>query len=132
MSDVLDLRPRLTARRRKECKHNCVTVDMTLAELTCDDCNAPLDPWWYIRRLAADDAEERDSTSRWIAEQHAKYETWAKDADSRMRNMNEQIQRRHEEITALYATKNRLMAEQVGGVRVGSVRRSPRRKAPAP
>ena len=116
--DVLDLGPRLRARRHQDCRHAEVTVDLTIALLTCDACEAELDPWWYLRRMATEDQDIRQETDRVIAQRIL-------EANEKIGRLNEVIKQKNDEVAALYATKNRLQNEMVGDVRVGAaVKRS--------
>jgi transcription initiation factor TFIIIB Brf1 subunit/transcription initiation factor TFIIB len=122
MLKVSDLLPRIAARRRSLCEHDSAVVDYTAAELECADCGAALDPWWYLRMMAREDADRRDRTTVWIKEAHDAYDKWWKDAKAT-------ADRLKEEIDAMHATANRLRNEVVGGVHVGmaSIRRRKRR-----
>lgn len=116
---ILDLGPRLIARRQSACEHNSTAVDMTAAVLECVDCGAPLDPWWHLRRLA--------TQSEWYDRQVANYEAALTqrqaDFEKWRTQANERIALLEAQISALYETKSRLANEVVGGVRVGAVRR---------
>lgn len=126
MSDVIDIRPRLRARRAKTCKHACVTVDFEIASLTCDDCEAEIDPWWWIRKVAKDDIDLRESADRAVAAKYAEMEEAVRKHNAWVATANETIDRKNAEIRALYDTKNRLANEVINGVRVGSVTRRTR------
>lgn len=58
MSDVIDLMPRLRLKAQNDCKHaKACTVDPRAASLTCDECDAKIDPWMYIRWVASADLD---------------------------------------------------------------------------
>lgn len=82
LSDVISLEPFLRIRKAKECAHAHVEVDMTAAELTCDDCKAKIDPWWYIRHLATSASHQLDMLEQ---------------AETRVRALDEQIRQRVEQ-----------------------------------
>lgn len=44
------------------CQHRHIQVDEKLAEVTCTDCNAKLNPIWALAMLAREDSQLRD---RW-------------------------------------------------------------------
>jgi len=127
MNDVIDITPRLLLRSQKACKHEHVTVDEDVAELTCNDCGRALDPWWYIRKLANNGQEWRDYYAR-VHEQGkeliAKHEAWVVKA-------NETIARLNSEINHLTNVKNTLQNTSVatpeGYARLGNVARRRRR-----
>lgn len=121
MSDVIDLRPRLRARKQKVCSHDTAIVSDDEATLECEDCGAALDPWWYLRRLAHDDANRRDATDKWIAQRHAEYDAWWAKAKT-------DADRLAGEVNHLIATKDRLSNEMVGGVHVGMAAARSRRR----
>lgn len=127
MSNVLDIRPRLRAKRAKSCTHPCVSVDYTIASLTCDDCEAEIDPWWWIRKVAKDDVDLRESTDRAVAAKYAEMNEAVRKHNAWVATANETIERKNAEINRLYAAKNRLMNETVNGVRVGSPKRRARK-----
>ena len=123
MSDVkiLDLRPRLKARQQGQCAHPCVVVDYTAAEMECEDCGKPIDPWWFLRKMAREEMNLREETEAECAKKRA-------ECNEMIARANETVARLNADIRQLTDTRNRLMNEQVGGVRVGSARRSPRRR----
>ncbi len=114
---ILDLRPRLVAKKIRECRHAHLEIDDDPL-LQCADCGAEIDPYDYIRDLARFEKEHR-------AEQdaaHKRYLAWCAAA-------NERVQRLQDEINALLAAKNRLWNEQVNGQPLGTqVKRCDRRK----
>jgi hypothetical protein len=124
MSDIIDIGPRLRAKRNKGCTHERASVDMKAASLTCNECDAEIDPWWWIRREAEKATSVIEEAERAAA---AKIE----ECNSRIARANETIRRLGAEVDALMATKSRLQNEQVNGQVVGLVRRSPRRRSPA-
>lgn len=64
MNDILDITPLIKRRQMSECTHLTVEVDDKAAVLSCTACGVALDPWWYIRHLAAsgDEWERRRAT----------------------------------------------------------------------
>lgn len=70
--DLLDLQPRIRERKASACEHMHIEVSLVEAELECVDCGANLDPWWYLRKLATDDAAQRayDAEFRQIVQTH--------------------------------------------------------------
>lgn len=107
--ELLDLVPRLKRKLASECKHRYAEVDDEAASLTCVDCGAELDPWWYIRQLARD--ADADAEERRVARAH--YEQWCAQA-------NAKVARLQGEIAELTNAKNRLWNEQVNGAPLGS------------
>lgn len=106
---LLDFEQFVKRRKAAECDHGHVTVDEVLPQLTCDDCGADLDPWWYIRALAAQEDEQRAHR----AAQRERYTKWAAQVRAQVEHYRTQIE-------DLVATKNRLANEWVDGQRVGS------------
>lgn len=51
-ADIIDLPLWVTQRKRGPCTHPGAAVDMTAASLSCTECKAEIDPWWYLRRMA--------------------------------------------------------------------------------
>jgi hypothetical protein len=113
MSNVIDIKPRLIARRKSECKHRSVLVGMTEAVLECETCGAALDPWWYIRREATEAESVIEGANR-LAD--AKLD----ECNKAIATTNETLRRLNAEVEALNATRNRLANEVVNGQRVGS------------
>jgi hypothetical protein len=117
---VLDLRPRLLAKKLRDCTHDNVEIDPDDPVLDCAACGATLDPYVYIRKLAT--AEEAARAER--AMQWAQYTEWTNRA-------NGQLARLHREIAELTEKKNRLWNEPINGRPLGSVPRRRRRVEPA-
>lgn len=119
MNDVVDLVPLIRRKRSSTCEHLHCEVDDTIASCSCTDCGAELDPWWFLRALAARDESER----RQLQKQHDDHVAWVNSA-------NATIERLNREIRELTAAKNRLWNEQLNGEPLGSIaRRSRRRRA---
>ncbi len=122
LADVLDLRPRIAQKRTATCEHLYVEVDENAADLSCADCGAALDPWWYIRTMAQ--AHEEVVAFRDGQQKH--FDDWRAQA-------NATVQRLGQEIAELVALKNKLWNERgdaTGGRPLGSlVRRHRPRKA---
>lgn len=117
MSDgIIEFAPRLAMRRASECAHAHVEVDEDAADLSCTDCGAALDPWWFIRGLAEYEQHERDARQKQI-DDHARWVATA----------NETIARLTREVSELTAAKNRLWNEQVNGAPLGTQVRRRRR-----
>lgn len=125
MSDVVNLLPRIAARRRAMCSHDSSVIDYDVAELECADCGAPLDPWWVLRKMARDDSDRVD---RWIGQVMAESERIVAEANERIANLNETIRRLNAEVQSLSDAADRLRNETIGGVRVGNVARRRRSK----
>lgn len=125
MSAVLDLTSRLRRKKQDGCTHSHVEVDDTAASLTCVDCDAEIDPWWFIReqaRHAERCAERLAAAEREIA---AKYD----EGNAKIAKQNEIIVRLNEEIRRLTEAKNALWNTNVDGQQLGwIVRRSGKRK----
>lgn len=122
--EVLSIEPRIRRRQQQECKHHHVEVDDTAASLTCLDCKAELDPWWYLRNMAHHDdlwEARHNAQKKEMADQIAQHEAWLAKA-------NETIQKYNAEIQHLVDVKNRLSNEYVDGIRVGSLARRLRRR----
>lgn len=124
MSDVIDMLPALRRKKRAECKHVSASVDMTAASLTCDACDAELDPWWYLRQLA----REPERYQAWWDQQKAAHQEWA----AKTRALEERTKARclamQEECNRLVDLRNRLWSEQVDGKPLGSYAMPRRRK----
>lgn len=123
-TDIIDLLPLIRRKRQLVCPHQHTEVgDEGDASLTCSDCDAKLDPWWYIRRLA--DWESK------LKERHQEYTAAC---DTKMKETNEIIERQNETITRLNAeisrltdVKNQLSNERVGDRLLGHAAARPRR-----
>lgn len=115
--NILDLVPRLRARKLRECPHARVEVDPYDPILECADCNAVIDPYVYLRELAdegaTEDAHRREAFEKW--------KSWVATANARLADLNAEIAR-------LTKTKNRLWNEQVNGRPLGTLARRTRRK----
>lgn len=123
-SGVLDLQPYIRRRARSACKHNHVEVDDDAASLTCVDCDADLDPWWYIRKLAHDVEVQRayyDDLHKKADAQIAQHAAWIEEANARIRAYNADIQH-------LTDVKSKLQNEHINGERLGTVARRHRRR----
>lgn len=114
---VLDLRPAIQRKRSSECAHDYVEIDDTLPSLSCADCGAELDPWWYLRKRAAAAADERNE---W-AEAARRFDGW-------IASTSATIARQHAEIARLTELKNRLWNESINGAPLGSQVKRPRRR----
>ena len=104
---------------------------MTAASLTCCDCGAELDPWWYLRHLATrpDELEAEEARhNKQIADKMA-------ECNARVEYMNNTLTRLQKEIDKLRAAKSKLVVETVGSspeygttvVVSNRIRRSPKR-----
>jgi hypothetical protein len=107
---ILDLAPRLAKKKADACKHDCCEVDMDAAELSCTECGAELDPWWYLRRMARDEAAEIKRKQDAIA----RFDAWCAQANAKSSKLTD-------EIAELLAVKNQLWNTPVDGVPLGSI-----------
>lgn len=109
MSDVISLEPFLRVRKAKECVHAHVEVDMDAAVLTCDDCKAPLDPWWYIRHLATSASHQ--------FQQHHELEMRVRALEEQIRlkveQANKHLQEINGEISRMRGVRDTLAAERI-------------------
>lgn len=108
MSDVLDLMPRLRKSQQDKCGHQRVTVHPTAAQLTCDDCELEIDPWWYIRAVAdsfIDIDKRRDATEASIT-------ALLEEGNAKIDKLNETIMRLNGEVTRLTGVYNKLYNQQ--------------------
>ena len=116
---LLDLGPRLLARKRSTCAHPSIEIDDELPSLTCAECGAEIDPYAHLRELA-------DSEHAWYAhldELRTKY----RDEHTRL---SAKIRHLVDEVNALVAKKNQLWNERApDGRLLGQVMRRPRRRA---
>lgn len=122
--DVIDLRPLIRARKASDCTHPYVSVSEIEASLTCDECDAELDPWWFIRKMANDQARWDKFTSdnqKASDDVVARHTAW-------MAKANEDIARYNAEIQQLVSEKNRLWNEQINGRPLGAQARRARTK----
>lgn len=123
--DILDLKPLIRARAAAACTHEYVAVDMTSAELECVDCGAPLDPWWYIRKLAESDAAFRAH----MAEMQSRFDAILLDGNAKIELLNAQIQRKNAEVCRLTDAWNDLANRTTpDGKILGNVARKRRRR----
>jgi hypothetical protein len=51
---LLEFKPVVKRGRPGSCHHAHFTVSETEAKLTCRDCEAPIDPWWALRKIAVE------------------------------------------------------------------------------
>lgn len=116
-------------RRKKKgtCPHLHVEVDDDAASLSCSDCDAELDPWWFLRYQARNQElweAHTQAQQKELDEVVEKHNRWVAQANETIRIFNAQIQH-------LCDVKNRLSNEMIGGERLGSLaRRRPRRRVP--
>jgi hypothetical protein len=124
---VINIEPFIRRKKRSACHHIHVEVDDDAASLTCIDCDAELDPWWFLRRQAHNREEWQASIDARRQEMDAlveKHNAWVVKANETIRECNAQIQH-------LYDVKNRLGNALINGERLGNLaRRRPRRRAP--
>ena len=126
--DIVDLRPYIRRKQQLTCSHQHTEVGHEGdASLTCGDCGAEIDPWWFIRRLS--DWETR------LKERHREYtvayEAKVKEGEALVAKLNAMISRLNDEIGHPYDVKNRLSNESINGQRLGAAaarRRRPRSK----
>lgn len=124
--DIIDLQPFIRRKQQLICAHQHTEVgNEGDASLTCSDCGAEIEPWWFIRRLAGWESRLKERHKEYqdaCAKQRAEHEEW-------MARVNADRQRLADEVNHLIATKNALSNEVVNGQRLGLVaRRRPRRK----
>lgn len=121
--DIIDLRPLIRRKQQAICKHVHVTVSFDAADLTCDDCDAKIDPWWYIRRLC----EYAEELQAWRLKLEQDVDAKIENGNRAIVRMNETITRLNAEISRLTDVKNNLSNESVGGRLVGHAAARPRR-----
>ena len=70
---ILEFAPHLKRKREREsaCTHENCEIDMNAAELSCADCGAEIDPWWYLRRLVQDGEEETQRKQKLLEQEAA-------------------------------------------------------------
>jgi len=119
MGKLLDLQPRLRLKLQASCSHQFVSVDMSAADLTCDECGAEIDPWWYLRDLA----KRNDAHLAWhqkvIDDVNQRVDAFNAD----IADMNDRIRKLNDEINRLNNRRLELANTTVNGIRVGSRRR---------
>ncbi len=123
---VISLEPLIRRRKQRACKHVHVEVDDDAASLTCITCDAEIDPWWYIRRLASHEVRVRehyDEINRQGLAAIEKHNAWVVTANATIQRLNAEIQH-------LADVKNKLTNESVNGERLGTVARRHRRRVP--
>ena len=126
MSAILDLTSRLRRKKQAQCRHASCEVDDKAASLTCVDCGAEIDPWWFIRdqaRHAERYAERFAEAEREIA---AKYD----EGNAKIAKQNETITRLNAEIQQLTSIKNELWNTRVEGQQLGLVASRRRKRSP--
>lgn len=116
--EIIDIATRIKRKRAADCGHLNVEVDDNSASLSCGNCGAELDPWWFLRRMAHD--EEREN-AHWHAE-HARITEWCAQANATMTRLQR-------EISELTAAKNRLWNERVNDAPLGTQLRKRRGRA---
>lgn len=115
MTELLDLRPRLRARQQATCPHPRVVVDLTVAQLECEECHGSIDPWWWLRKMASEEMNLRASTEAACALK-------VEECNQTIDRTNKIIARLNAEIADLTAIKNRLANETRGARRSRSRR----------
>lgn len=113
---VIPFEPALRRKKQGTCQHLMCEVDDDAASLTCAECDAELDPWWFLRRQAIE-AEERQ----------AKFENEKKSVDDWFATMRALAEKLALEVAELQILKNELSNERVGESTLGTIR-SRRRK----
>ena len=109
-AEIIDLSSRIRVRRQGSCAHEHVEVAETEASMSCVDCGAEIDPWWFLRAEGRR-AEERQ---REQAVREAMLEEWRLAAVATIERLNA-------EIATLTEAKNRLWNTQVDGRPLGSL-----------
>ena len=122
---VLDLAPLLRRKKASACKHRSASVDDESPSLTCDDCEAEIEPWWFIRRMAKESEVVRAEWDAVIADGEARMA----EGNARISKLNEQITKLNTELVALQDLKNRLSNEQFGGRLLGHIVKRPRQRS---
>lgn len=125
MSNILDIRPAIRRKQQAACAHRAVSVDDSARSMTCDDCDAEIDPWWYLRGLARD-TEKLGEYRRSI---EAACDDKIAQCNASIAERNATIVRLNAEVQALVATKNRLWNEQIDGRPLGAIMTRPRRRS---
>lgn len=121
---LLDLRPLIKRKQQEACKHDWATVSMTVAVLTCDDCDAPLDPWWYLRHICQRDEE----MLAWRKRQEEVVDDKIEEVNKSIARGNETIMRLNAEIKRLTDLKSELFNERVGDRQLGAIAARPNRR----
>jgi hypothetical protein len=124
-TNILDIRPAIRRKRAAACQHSIVTVDDSAASLTCDDCEAEIDPWWYLRGLARD----TERLGEYRREIESGCDAKIAECNVAIAKLNATIERLNAEVQKLVETKNRLWNEQINGRALGSIVAHPRRRA---
>ncbi len=103
---VVDLALYIAKKRTTTCKHPSVEVDDTIMSLSCASCGAEIDPWWFLRQLAADELGARARNQKRVDDFNAWVDR-ARATETRLRG-------------EIAATKNRLWNEQINGRPLGT------------
>lgn len=125
VSDILDIRPALRRKKQASCGHRSVSVDDAAASLTCDECEADIDPWWYLRQLAL----HNEKVTEYRRQVEVDCDAKMAECNAKIAKFNETVERLNAEIRQLNETKNRLWNEQIGGRPLGMIVTHPRRRA---
>ncbi len=106
---MLDLLPRIQQRKQSACPHLKTTVSLSENELTCDDCNKVIDPFWYIRR----EALNREQLDKDRAAAEKEFERWKESVEQWKQQVRAREVYYNEKIQKLTDRYNKLMNTQV-------------------
>ena len=106
---LLDLQPMIRKRKQDACEHDHAEVSLSTAELDCVDCGAPIDPWWYLRKLATEDEQRREYNEEFQRE----VDKQTAQGRAAIERLNADIQKANAEIRRLIEMKNTLQNERM-------------------
>jgi Ser-tRNA(Ala) deacylase AlaX len=125
---VVDLVPRIRFAKQRTCKHLTASVAMTEASLTCDDCDAEIDPWWYLRVMAErSDDVARDQAERMAVIEADYQKAYAQYAAS-VERMNADILEKNSRINHLNSLLTKLRNTEVNGTALRNYTRNGKRR----
>lgn len=105
---ILDLAPRILARKIRDCRHPRAVVDESAAVLECAECGVALDPWTFLRSWARMEARERERLAEVREHIDAEIARMKEKARVEADRLNAHLARLTAEVNTLITEKNRL------------------------
>lgn len=125
---VVDLVPRIRIAKQRSCAHMRVSVDMTAASLTCEDCDVEVDPWWYLRVMATRreaTIKEHDARIAALEVEYKKAYAWHA---AQVERMNADIVEKNSRINHLNSLLTKLRNTEVNGTALRNYTRNGKRR----
>ncbi len=113
MTDVIEFAPFLKRKKASECRHLTYVVGMKEASLTCQDCDADLDPWWVLRSLVERSEELEAADAARHARAMSAFQEWEERCKQAMSLHEAWVSGANVRIEKLTSEINRLMAQKL-------------------